>query len=93
VKNNLQTIAALLRLQARRRDAEVADQLRRASPNISIAVRTRVLSHEETSVINNPRVPSHPCRVRMGCRPQRPINSLAGSSRAFTLPAHSDSCA
>ena len=54
VKNNLQTIAALLRLQARRTDnPEVADQLRESIGRIiSIAVVHEFLSHEETSVIN-----------------------------------------
>jgi len=54
VKNNLQTIAALLRLQARRTgNAEVADQLRETIGRIiSVAVVHEILSHEETSVIN-----------------------------------------
>src|SRR5262249_27142413 len=51
VKNNLQTIAALLRLQARRTgNPEVADQLRESIGRIiSIAVVHEFLSHEETS--------------------------------------------
>src|SRR5579859_761683 len=54
VKNNLQTIAALLRLQARRTDnPDVAEQLRESVGRIvSIAVVHEFLSHEENSVIN-----------------------------------------
>src|SRR5436853_970554 len=53
VKNNLQTIAALLRLQARRTMVpEVAEQLRVSVGRIiSIAVVHEFLSHEENSVI------------------------------------------
>ena len=54
VKNNLQTIAALLRLQARRTGTpEVADQLRESIGRIlSIAVVHEFLSRDETSAIN-----------------------------------------
>ena len=55
VKNNLQTIAALLRLQARRTEsAEVADQLRESIGRImSVAVVHEFLSHgRERSTIN-----------------------------------------
>jgi two-component system, sensor histidine kinase PdtaS len=53
VKNNLQTIAALLRLQARRSTPEVADTLHQSINRIlSIAVVHEFLSHDEASVIN-----------------------------------------
>jgi two-component sensor histidine kinase len=53
VKNNLQTIASLLRLQARRSDKEVAESLYLSVNRIlSIAVVHEFLSHGEDSVIN-----------------------------------------
>jgi two-component system, sensor histidine kinase PdtaS len=54
VKNNLQTIAALLRLQARRTTSpEIGDVLRQTTNRIlSIAVVHEYLSHEEENVIN-----------------------------------------
>ncbi len=53
VKNNLQTIASLLRLQARRSSPEVAESLRLSVNRIlSIAVIHEFLSHGEASVIN-----------------------------------------
>jgi two-component sensor histidine kinase len=53
VKNNLQTIASLLRLQARRSDKEVAESLYLSVNRIlSIAVVHEFLSHGESSVIN-----------------------------------------
>lgn len=53
VKNNLQTIASLLRLQARRSSDEVAESLRLSVNRIlSIAVIHEFLSHGEASVIN-----------------------------------------
>jgi two-component system, sensor histidine kinase PdtaS len=53
VKNNLQTIASLLRLQARRSIPEVAESLRLSVNRIlSIAVIHEFLSHGEASVIN-----------------------------------------
>jgi two-component sensor histidine kinase len=54
VKNNLQTIASLLRLQARRSPTpEVAEQLRQSINRIlSVAVVHEFLSHDENSVIN-----------------------------------------
>ncbi len=53
VKNNLQTIASLLRLQARRSNPEVAESLRQSINRIlSIAVVHEFLSHGESSVIN-----------------------------------------
>jgi two-component sensor histidine kinase len=54
VKNNLQTIASLLRLQARRSATpEVAEMLRQSITRIlSIAVVHEFLSHDDSSVIN-----------------------------------------
>jgi two-component system, sensor histidine kinase PdtaS len=54
VKNNLQTIASLLRLQARRAGApEVSEALRLSINRIrSVAVVHEFLSHDESSVIN-----------------------------------------
>jgi len=53
VKNNLQTIASLLRLQARRSNPEVAESLHLSINRIlSIAVIHEFLSHGEASVIN-----------------------------------------
>jgi two-component sensor histidine kinase len=53
VKNNLQTIAALLRMQARRSSPEVAELLRQSVSRIqSIAVVHEFLSKDESRVIN-----------------------------------------
>ncbi len=54
VKNNLQTIASLLRLQARRSESPaVAEMLKQSITRIqSIAVVHEFLSHEQDSVIN-----------------------------------------
>src|SRR5439155_16483578 len=54
VKNNLQTIASLLRLQARRTGSpEVGDMLRETINRIlSIAVVHESLSHDESSIID-----------------------------------------
>jgi two-component sensor histidine kinase len=53
VKNNLQTIASLLRLQARRSSPEVADSLRQSINRIrSVAVVHEFLSQDNASVIN-----------------------------------------
>ncbi len=54
VKNNLQTIASLLRLQARRSDSPaLAEMLQQSITRIqSIAVVHEFLSHEQDSVIN-----------------------------------------
>ncbi|HWP29815.1 MAG TPA: histidine kinase N-terminal domain-containing protein [Chloroflexota bacterium] len=54
VKNNLQTIASLLRMQARRvRSPEAAEILRQSINRIlSVAVVHEFLSHDEASVIN-----------------------------------------
>jgi two-component sensor histidine kinase len=98
VKNNLQTIAALLRLQARRTEnPEVADQLRESVGRIiSIAVVHEFLSHEENSVINIHEVSNRIlAEVRNGVLDRsRPINLSLEGSRSFLLPAQqATSCA
>jgi two-component sensor histidine kinase len=98
VKNNLQTIAALLRLQARRTGIpEVADQLRESIGRIiSIAVVHEFLSHEETSVINIHEVSNRIlAEVRNGVLDHaKPINLTLEGTRIFTLPAQqATSCA
>jgi two-component sensor histidine kinase len=98
VKNNLQTIAALLRLQARRTgNPEVADQLRETIGRIiSIAVVHEFLSHEETSVINIHEVSNRIlAEVRNGVLDHtRPITLSLEGLRTFSLPAQqATSCA
>jgi two-component sensor histidine kinase len=98
VKNNLQTIAALLRLQARRTDnPEVAEQLRESVGRIiSIAVVHEFLSHEENSVINIHEVSNRILgEVRNGVLDDsRPINLSLDGTRSFMLPAQqATSCA
>ena len=98
VKNNLQTIAALLRLQARRTgNPEVADQLRESVGRIiSIAVVHEFLSHEENSVINIHEVSNRILgEVRNGVLDRsKPINLSLEGSRTFLLPAQqATSCA
>jgi two-component sensor histidine kinase len=98
VKNNLQTIAALLRLQARRTQSpEVADQLRESVGRIvSIAVVHEFLSHEENSVINIHEVSNRIlAEVRTGVLDDsRPITLSLEGSRSFLLPAQqATSCA
>ncbi len=81
VKNNLQTIAALLRLQARRTgDDRVAEQLRESIGRImSIAVVHEFLSHDETSVDQH-------------SRGLRTASSLRSATGCWTIPAASRSC-
>src|SRR5262252_554017 len=98
VKNNLQTIAALLRLQARRTDnPEVAEQLRESVGRIiSIAVVHEFLSHEENSVINIHEVSNRILgEVRNGVLDHtKPINLSIDGTRSFLLPAQqATSCA
>jgi len=53
VKNNLQTIASLLRMQARRSSPELAEALQQSVHRIlSIAVVHEFLSHDDATVIN-----------------------------------------
>src|SRR5205823_4641389 len=98
VKNNLQTIAALLRLQARRPgNPEVAEQLRESVGRIiSIAVVHEFLSHEENSVINIHEVSNRIlAEVRNGVLDRsRPITLTLEGTRSFLLPAQqATSCA
>jgi two-component sensor histidine kinase len=98
VKNNLQTIAALLRLQARRTEIpDVADQLRETIGRIiSVAVVHEFLSHEETSVINIHEVSNRIlAEVRNGVLDHsRPITLSLEGLRTFSLPAQqATSCA
>jgi two-component sensor histidine kinase len=98
VKNNLQTIAALLRLQARRTgNPEVADQLRESIGRIiSIAVVHEFLSHEESTAINIHEVSNRILtEVRSGVLDHsRPITLSLEGTRSFTLPAQqATSCA
>src|SRR5712691_2499347 len=98
VKNNLQTIAALLRLQARRtQHPEVADELRESVGRIiSIAVVHEFLSHEETTVINIHEVSNRIlAEVRNGILDRtRPITLSLEGTRSFMLPAQqATSCA
>jgi two-component system, sensor histidine kinase PdtaS len=98
VKNNLQTIAALLRLQARRTNStEVADQLRETIGRIiSIAVVHEFLSHEETTGINIHEVSNRIlAEVRNGVLDHsRPISLALEGTRSFNLPAQqATSCA
>ena len=98
VKNNLQTIAALLRLQARRTgDTDVAVQLRESIGRIlSIAVVHEFLSHEETSAINIHEVSNRILHeVRNGVLDSSKAISLSlEGTRSFTLPAQqATSCA
>jgi two-component sensor histidine kinase len=98
VKNNLQTIAALLRLQARRTgNPEVAEQLRESVGRIiSIAVVHEFLSHEENSVINIHEVSNRIlAEVRNGVLDRsRPVSLSLEGTRSFLLPAQqATSCA
>jgi two-component sensor histidine kinase len=98
VKNNLQTIAALLRLQARRTgDERVADQLRESIGRIlSIAVVHEFLSHDETSAINIHEVANRIlAEVRSGVLDSTSnISLVLEGTRTFTLPAQqATSCA
>lgn len=98
VKNNLQTIAALLRLQARRSDSdEVSSQLRESVGRIiSIAVVHEFLSHEEANAINIHEVANRIlAEVRNGVLDNtRPITLTLDGLRTFTLQAQqATSCA
>jgi two-component sensor histidine kinase len=98
VKNNLQTIAALLRLQARRtNDPQVSEQLGESIGRIlSIAVVHEFLSHDETSSINIREVANRIlAEVRNGVLDDsRPIALQLDGARSFSLPAQqATSCA
>jgi two-component sensor histidine kinase len=98
VKNNLQTIAAMLRLQARRTETqEVVEQLRESIGRIlSIAVVHEFLSHDENSAINIHEVSNRIlAEIRNGVLDHnQPINLTLEGPRNFTLPAQqATSCA
>ncbi len=98
VKNNLQTIAALLRLQARRSDdPRVTEMLRETIGRIlSIAVVHEFLSQEETTAINIHEVCNRILsEVRNGVLDSSStVNLVLEGSRTFTLPAQqATSCA
>ena len=98
VKNNLQTIAALLRMQARRASSdEVAETLRQSVSRIlSIAVVHEFLSKDESSAINIHevcnRILSEVTRGTLG--PDKQVRLHLEGSNAFVLPAQqATSCA
>jgi two-component sensor histidine kinase len=98
VKNNLQTIAAMLRLQARRtQNPEVVDQLRESVGRIlSIAVVHEFLSLDENSTINIHEVSNRILsEIRNGVLDHtQAINLTLEGTRNFTLPAQqATSCA
>jgi two-component system, sensor histidine kinase PdtaS len=98
VKNNLQTIAALLRLQARRTDSEDVSALLQESINriLSVAVVHEFLSKDETSAINIHEV----CNRILGevtrgtLDPDKRIALKLEGKKLFMLPAQqATSCA
>jgi len=98
VKNNLQTIAALLRLQARRTDSEAVSALLQESINriLSVAFVHEFLSKDETSAINIHEV----CNRILGevtrgtLDPAKRISLKLEGNKQFTLPAQqATSCA
>ena len=98
VKNNLQTIAALLRLQARQaKSEEVAEQLRQTVNRIvSIAVVHEFLSKDEQAVINIHEVGNRIVEeVTHGTLdPAKRIELRLEGTRQFCLPAQqATSCA
>jgi two-component system, sensor histidine kinase PdtaS len=98
VKNNLQTIAALLRLQARKTTSdEVAEQLRQTVSRIlSIAVIHEFLSKDEQAVINIHEVSNRILdEVTHGTLdPEKKVALRLEGSRQFLLPAQqATSCA
>jgi two-component sensor histidine kinase len=98
VKNNLQTIAALLRLQARKTSSdEVAEQLRQTVSRIlSIAVVHEFLSKDEQSVINIHEVSNRILdEVTHGTlNPEKKVELRLEGARQFLLPAQqATSCA
>jgi two-component sensor histidine kinase len=98
VKNNLQTIAALLRLQARRTDSDDVSALLQESINriLSVAVVHEFLSKDETSAINIHEV----CKRILGevtrgtLDPAKRIALKLEGEKLFMLPAQqATSCA
>jgi len=98
VKNNLQTIAALLRLQARKTPSEeVAEQLRQTISRIlSIAVVHEFLSKDEQAVINIREVGNRILdEVTHGTLdPEKRVELRLEGAKQFCLPAQqATSCA
>jgi two-component sensor histidine kinase len=98
VKNNLQTIAALLRLQARKTSSpEVAEQLRQTVSRIlSIAVVHEFLSKDEQAIINIHEVGNRILNeVTQGTLdPEKRINIQLDGTQQFLPPAQqATSCA
>jgi two-component sensor histidine kinase len=98
VKNNLQTIAALLRLQARKStSSEVAEQLRQTVSRIlSIAVVHEFLSQDELAVINIHEVSNRILdEVTHGTLdPEKRVQLRLEGAKQFRLPAQqATSCA
>jgi two-component sensor histidine kinase len=98
VKNNLQTISALLRLQARRTDVpEVAEILKQTVSRIlSVAVVHEFLSKDESSIINIHEVSNRILQeVTHGTLdPAKRITLTLEGSKQFLLPAQqATSCA
>jgi two-component sensor histidine kinase len=98
VKNNLQTIAALLRMQARKTGSEeVAEQLRQAISRIqSVAVVHEFLSKDEQAVINIHEVANRIVEeVTHGTLdPDKRISVQLEGTRQFLLPTQqATSCA
>jgi two-component sensor histidine kinase len=98
VKNNLQTIAALLRMQARSASSgEVADQLRQTVSRIlSIAVVHEFLSKDEQAVINIHEVGNRILDevIHGTLDPEKRIELRLEGARQFRLPAQqATSCA
>lgn len=98
VKNNLQTIAALLRLQARKTSSpEVAEQLRQTISRIlSIAVVHEFLSKDEQAIINIHEVGNRILNeVTQGTLdPEKRISIRLDGAQQFLLPAQqATSCA
>ena len=98
VKNNLHTIAALLRLQARRTSSpEVANLLRQTIHRIlSVAVVHEFLSHDESAIINihevSNRILSEITRGILD--PEKRIKLVLEGDSSFLLPAQqATSCA
>jgi two-component sensor histidine kinase len=98
VKNNLQTIAALVRLQARRTDSPAVAEVLKQTVNriISVAVVHEFLSKDELSVINIHEVSNRILQeVTHGTLdPNKRISMTLEGAKQFLLPAQqATSCA
>lgn len=91
VKNNLQTIATLLRLQSRRTDSTEVAQILQESINriLSVAAVHEFLSQDETSIINLHEVSNRILdEVRRGTLdPQKRVGLVLEGPSSFPLPA------